>query len=403
MANTLYQNRDFMRLWAAQIGSAFGSRITRTVLPIIAIVTMAATPTQVGLLAAAGVAAGMVAAAFVGTLVDRTPKRRILIAADVIRAIAIVFVPVVAYFDGLGIHYLHLTAAIVGAATVAFQIADNSYLPVLVGKEALVEGNAKLEATDSIAEATGPGLAGILVDLLTAPIAILIDAATYLWSALMISRIKASETANPDTDPSQGLITDALSGFRICWNLPTIRSLLLADVIMSFFGGFFFALYMVLGLSWLGLSAAVLGLIISVGGIGAFIGAALVGRAEATFGFTPTLVGSLAFGLFSSAFIPLSLMLPDWSVWLLCAGQLFGDGFLTIFMVLAISYRQRIVAQDRLGRVNATFQLSTQGALLLGTVLAGPLSALIGFEPVWWLVTAGYLLAVPLVWLAMKR
>jgi MFS family permease len=189
----LWRHRDFLRLWAAQAISAFGSRITRTALPIIAVTTLDQPEAVVGLLAAMQLAPGVVLAMLAGGFVDRSRKRRILIAADLIRAALVASLTLVWALGALSMVQVVAVGAGVGAATALFQITDVAYLPVLIGRRRLVEGNAKLETTEAVAEITGPASAGVLIAALGAPLAVAIDAASYLWSALMLGRIRSSD------------------------------------------------------------------------------------------------------------------------------------------------------------------------------------------------------------------
>lgn len=147
-AGGLWRHPDFLRLWAAQAASAFGSRITRTALPILAILTVGATPSEVAVLSALGVAPGVLVGLWAGGRVDRTARRPLLVGADLARALLILTIPAAAWLGALSMPQLYAVAAGVGAATTLFQIADNSFLPALVGRDLLVEGNARLEATD---------------------------------------------------------------------------------------------------------------------------------------------------------------------------------------------------------------------------------------------------------------
>ncbi|MEW5931400.1 MAG: MFS transporter, partial [Gemmatimonadota bacterium] len=271
----LWRHPDFLRLWAAQAASAFGSRITRTALPIVAILTLGASPTEVAVLSALGVAPGVVVGLWAGGRVDRTARRPLLVGADLVRAGLILTIPAAAWLGALSMPQLYAVAAAVGAATTLFQIADGSFLPSLVGRDRLVEGNARLEATDSVAEAAGPGIAGVLVELLTAPVALVIDALTYLWSALLLGGIRAREAPPAPAGPRPGVADDVRAGFRACLAHPLVGRLLLAEGVTYLFGGFYLALYMVLALETLRLSPAAAGLVIGVGGVGAFAGALL--------------------------------------------------------------------------------------------------------------------------------
>jgi|SRR5215208_581217 len=397
----LWRHRDFLRLWAAQVGSAFGSRITRTALPIIAILTIGATPTQVAVLSALGVAPGVVVGLVVGGRVDRVAKRPLLVGADLVRALLILTIPVAARLGALSVAQLYVIAAAVGAATTLFQIADASYLPVLVGPERLVEGNARLAATESVAEAAGPGIAGVLVELLTAPVAMLLDALSYLWSAALLGRIRAPERpAGIETDETS-MLADIAAGVRACVADPLVRPMLLADAVAYLFGGFFLALYMLLALETLGLSPAVVGLIISVGGVGAFAGAFIARPLGRVAGAGRAIVISLAVGQAANLLIALALGARGAAaVALLVAQQLLGDAMLGAYGIHAISLRQRVLPPAVLGRANATFHVVTGLALPAGALLAGPLASAVGVTRAVWVAAWGGMLAVPVLLLS---
>jgi MFS family permease len=211
----LWRHADFLRLWAAQTFSAFGSRITRTALPIIAVTTLGQPEAMVGLLAAMQLAPGVILAMIAGGFVDRGRKRRILIASDIIRASLVISLTLAWALDALTMLQVVLVGAGVGAASALFQITDNAYLPVLIGRRRLLEGNAKIETTEAVAEIAGPASAGALIAALGAPLTVVIDAASYLWSAFMLRQIRAeepdqaTETRGPDASPAPRKTADA--------------------------------------------------------------------------------------------------------------------------------------------------------------------------------------------------
>jgi MFS family permease len=389
----LWRHPDFLRLWAAQAASAFGSRVTRTALPILAILTVGATPTEVAVLSALGVAPGVLVGLWAGGRVDRTARRPLLVGADLVRALLILTIPAAAWLGALSMAQLYAVAAAVGAATTLFQIADNSFLPALVGRDLLVEGNARLEATDSIAEAAGPGIAGVLVQWLTAPVALAVDALTYLWSALLLSRIRAREAPPAPAGPAASVLDDVRAGFRACLAHPLVGRLLLAEAVTYLFGGFFLALYMVLALETLRLSPAAAGLVISVGGVGAFAGALLAAPLGRTLGTGRALAVSLAVGQAANLLVPLAAHAGRWAIPLLAAQQLVGDAFLGAYIVHAVSLRQRELPESVLGRANATFHVVTGALLPVGALLAGPLASNLGITTTLWVGAAGGLLA----------
>jgi hypothetical protein len=395
-AGGLWHHPDFLRLWGAQIVSAFGSRITRTALPILALLTLRATPTEIALLSALGVAPSLAVGLFVGGHVDRTAKRPLLIGADLVRALLLFTVPLAAGFGVLSMTQLYIVAATVGAATSLFQIADNSYLPTLVDKALLVEANARLEASESVAEAAGPGVAGVLVQFLTAPVALGVDAMSYLWSALWLGRIQTPEKPAAATEAPASVLGDIVVGFRACLSHPLIRPVLLTEAVMYFFGGFFLSLYMPFALGPLGLSPATVGVIIGVGGVGAFVGA-LLARPLQRRGLGPAMGVSLLVGQGANLLIPLAGEAGAWSIPLLVLQQLLGDALLGAYVIHALSLRQWVMPSEVLGRANASFHVVTGLLLSAGALLAGPLAGALGLGPTLWIGAGGGLLAVPLL------
>ncbi len=394
----LTANRNFMRLWVAQSVSAVGYRISRTVLPIIAISTIDATPSQVALLSALSFAPGLLVSLFAGGLVDRRPKRPMLVWSDLFRAAVLLTVPLAAHFGTLTMAQLYVVAGAVGAATTLFGIADNSYLPALVSKDQIVTANSRLEATEAVAEGVGPWLGGVLVSVVGAPLALAADAASYVWSALFLRRITETGSPTEDEAPATGPFADAIAGLRVCRSHPLVSRLLAATLLLAFSGGFFFALYMVVTIDLLALSPAMVGLVIGFGGLGSFIGAVAAGPFQRRLGLFRAIVLTLLIGKLWDFAVPLSLVFPDWAVALLISAQLVGDGFVTVSMILALSLRQQVLPENRLGRANATFHLAEGAALVAGALAAGALVQVLPVSQVIWGATSGGLIAVAVLW-----
>ncbi|MCW5760881.1 MAG: MFS transporter, partial [Phenylobacterium sp.] len=270
----LWRERDFLRLWAAQSVSDFGARITREGLPIMAVVVLAAAPAELGVLAAISSGAGLVVGLTAGDYVDHTPRRRILIRTDVLRAAVLLSVPLAAWLGVLSIWQVYAVAAVVAAASVLFAIADHAYLPSLVGKAHVLDANAKIATTESVAEMGGPALAGLLFQVLTAPFALAVNAATYAVSALFLARIRTPEAA-PDASRRRGWRSGLVTGAAAAWQEARVRVLLIMTATGGLFGGFFSALYIAYVLRDLGLGTALMGLGIAAGGAGAMIGSVL--------------------------------------------------------------------------------------------------------------------------------
>jgi predicted MFS family arabinose efflux permease len=397
VTQSLRSHADFGRLWAAQAVSAVGSRITRTALPIIAISSLNASATSVAVLSAMAMAPGVVIALFASGYIDRARKRPLLVAMDVARAGLLITLPIAAVFGLLTMTHLILVAALTGAATAIFVIAKSAYLPRLVDVEQIVEGNTKLQTTEAVAEVAGPSVAGFLIQAVTAPIAIVVDAVSFLWSAWWLQRIETVEGTAPPVQPEHPL-SDIIEGWRACRAQPMVFSLLLGETTFALFGGFFAAIYMLFTLRTLGLDEATVGVIIGVGGIGALWGAWAAEPLTRLLGYGRAIIVSIALWTFANLLIPLSEGAGHLTVPLLVAQQLIGDGFLSAFIILAISVRQTALDHDVQARVGATFQLAGGLALPAGALIAGPLADVVGTGAVLWIAIAGA--ALPLAILA---
>lgn len=382
----LWGHGDFLRLWAAQAISAFGYRITRTALPIVAVTTLDQPEFTVSVLMALQVAPGLVVGMLAGGWIDRSRKRPILIAADLIRAGAVASLTIAWAIGVLSIWHVLATGTIVGAATALFQITDNTYLPSLLGRRQLAEGNAKLESTEAIAEITGPAAAGYLIRILGAPLAIAIDAATYLWSAFFLGRIRAPEPA-PVPGEEQHLGADLRIGFREVFMHPLVRPIVLSQMVWALSGGFFLALYTLYCLRELHLSEGTFGVIIGMGGVGALAGAAISNRLVTRLGLGRTLVVSLTLSLACAVFIPLAGVTgsPALIVGFLIAHQLLSDGFAVAFVVHAVTLRQTVLPKETLGRANAAIHIATSTLLPIAAILAGVIAEVAGTHVAVWI------------------
>ena len=384
----LWAHADFMRLWSAQAISAFGSRITRTALPIIAVKSLDESETVVALLSSVYLAPGVVLALFAGGAVDRSRKRRILILSDIFRAAVVASVTVAWMFGALVMWHLIVVGALVGAASALFTIADHAYLPTLVEKHQLAEGNAKLETTEAVAEVTGPASAGVLIGALGAPLAVALDAASYLWSAVMLRRIRTVEQP-PAAAPAPQSSTwqsqrDLRDGMRAIFGHPHVRAVVLALMVWSIAGGFFTALYTLFCLRTLGLSELTFGLIVAVGGIGSFGGALISRRLVTRIGLGPTLIASAVISLAGCLLIPLASGSIVTVLLLLCAHQLISDCFSVAFVIQAVTLRQTVLPKHMLGRANAAVHVCTAGLVPITALLAGLLAELTTIRTAVW-------------------
>lgn len=392
----LWRDRDFLRLWSAQTISDFGARITRDGLPMMAVMSLAARPGQLGVLYALSAGAALVVGLSAGDFVDHAPRRRILIATDLIRAGVLLSLPLAAWLGALSMTQVFIVAALVAAASALFDIADHAYLPGLVGRGLLVDANTRVAATESVAEMGGPALAGVLFQWLTAPFAVALNAVTYLVSAVLLARIARPEPPPPQRVAGSGWIHGVATGARTAWAEPRVRSLLVMTGVGGLFGGFFGALYVAYVLRSLGLSPVYLGIGIATGGLGALAGSVLAQPLARWWGVGPAICLSGALAALGTMIVLLAPTDTLGAMACLMISQFLGDSFGVVPLVLATSLRQSLLPTEVLGRVDATFRATGGGAAVIGALVGGSLAPAYGLRATLLLAIAGLLLG-PLV------
>ena len=331
-------------------------------------------PAQMGLLAATGAASVLLFGLVAGLWVDRIKKRPIMITADLLRAALLATIPAAAIAHRLSMLHLYLVIALTGLCTVFFDVAYQSYLPSLVERERLIEGNSKLAQSSAIAEIAGPGLTGVLVQLLTAPIAILFDAASFLVSALSVGRIRKPEPGAIPPNERRHWIREAVTGLRFVFDNPYLRPLGCFLVCAYFCFGLLGPLYVLYAIRDLRLPPAALGAVIAVGGVGSMLGATLAPRIGRSLGLGRTMRVSMVVLVFSQLMIVLAHGPLPTALAFLIVQQLFGDWAFTTFDVHEIALRQSVAPPRVLGRVNAAMQLLTRGIYPLGALAGGALA-----------------------------
>lgn len=392
-----------MKLWAGQTISVFGSLIGGTALQFTAILFLQASAFQIGLLAAASLAPGFASGLVAGVWVDRLRRRPLLIIADVGRALLLATIPLAALLDRLTIEQLYVVAFGNSILTVLFDVAYQSYLPSLVGRGDLLEGNSKLSASASVAEVGGFGLAGWLVQLLSGPTTILIDAVSFVVSAVSLSAIRTREARPAPVPHNSSVVREIGEGLRVVLHHPLLRTLAGGAFLLHFCGhgiyGSMVVLYMSRGI---GFSPGVLGMTWGVGGISALIGAMLAAPLTRRLGAGRAMVLGLLLGSTTGFLIPLAQGPTLLSVILLILAQL-GDGADTVFQINQLSLRQAITPERRLGRVNASMHFVGQGAMLLGALVGGLLGDTIGVRPTLLVGAGGSLLVAVMLALSPLR
>jgi predicted MFS family arabinose efflux permease len=360
-----------------------------------ALIYLKASPSQMGLLAAAASLPVLLLSLAAGVWVDRMPRRLVMVAADAGRFVLLATVPIAALAGGLGMAQLYAVAFGAGVLDVLFSIASRSLVPELVTPDRLLEANSSLQMSESVAETVSPAVGGSLVQALGGPATVLFDALTFLASGLLIGRIKAPKLAARPAGASP--LSEAVDGVRFVLGQPVLRAILLMVTSYSFFGGFFVALYGVLAIRELGFSALGLGLLTAAGGVGSLAGARLVSPASRRFGVGRSIIGSYVLAAGAAFTMPLAGG-PAWLAFgLLLFDQVVGDALWVVNNVTDTSLRQALTPAAQMGRVNATFLLASQGLRPLGAIVAGLAAEAIGVRQALFIAVAGINLQV--LWL----
>jgi MFS family permease len=376
----LWKNPDFVKLWLGQTVSNFGSGITGIALPLTAVLVLTASPAQMGILGAVDGGAVLLVGLLAGVWVDRVRRRPLMIATDLGRAFVLSTIPLAALFGVLGLGQLYIVAALAAILTVIFNVASSAYLPALIAQTTLIEGNSKLGMSDSLAEIGGPAVAGPLVQVISAPFAILFDALSFLFSACCLGLIHTPEPPPMTQERHQSLWHDLIEGLALVLRNPLLRSLAGSGGLFSLFGNFIGALYALYVIRQLSAPPVFLGFLVATGGVSALVGALLAEHVIQRFGLGMT----VGLGLFMYGAIGLLIPLAGGSVALslslLFLSQLVGDASVSIYFIAEVSLRQSLVPTNMLGRTNASLQFLSQGVAPVGALLAGILGGLIGLR-----------------------
>jgi MFS family permease len=367
----LWSHPDFLKLWAGQTISLVGTEITRIAFPLTAVILLHATPAQMGFLGAAQFVPFLLVGFFAGTWVDRWRQRPILLWTNLGRAVLLGSIPAAALLHQLGMTQLYVVGCANGVLTVFFDVAYQAFLPALIGREHLVEGNSKLTTSRSLTQMAGPGLGGGLTQLVTAPLAIAADVCSFLIAALCFAWIREIEPACSQTLRRQSLWADIREGLWTVTGHPLLRPIAASIATSSLFSRMLFTLYVLYATRRLGMSPVLLGSILSVGSLGTLLGALLAGRVARWYGVGPTLVGTMLLGHLGTLLIPLVTTPLVVVVPLLVAAQgLMGFAEAT-FNITQLSLRQAIIPQRLQGRMNATMRVLGWSTLPLGSMCGG--------------------------------
>ncbi|MBI2773611.1 MAG: MFS transporter [Chloroflexi bacterium] len=378
-AVSLWKHPDFRKLWIGQTISRLGSVVTRTAVPLVAILVLGAGPLEMAYLVVAASAATLLFGLFAGAWVDRLRRRPILIGTDLIRAALLFSIPAAQALGALRMEQLYVVTFLDGCLATFFSAAYPAYVPSLIGVDRVVEGNSKLAMSSSIAEVGGPGFAGALVQIVSAPFAILVDGASFVVSAVALLMIRTPEASRPARESTDRIVREVVEGLQLVRRHAIVFPLAARSIIAHVFGSFYGVLYSLYLLRELHLDPFLLGVVISAGGVGSIVGSVFASRVVAALGIGPaiiwTAIGASAIGVLTPlaqgplALATLMVFLP----------QLIGDGLQTIEGVGEISVVQGLVPDRILGRANATLEVVSHGVgYPVGALLAAFLAEQIG-------------------------
>ncbi len=395
----LWQRRDFLTLWAAETISQFGTQITFLGVPLIAIMTLKATPLEVGILRAVEFVPVVLISLPAGVWVDRVRRRPLLIGSDSGRALALLVIPLAFTLGAAALWQLYLVVFVVGLFDGVFDVAYQAYLPTVISRDDLVAGNSMLEVSRAGARIGGPGLAGVLIALLTAPGALLGDVLSFVASALLFVAVRRPEPAPaPRADagaPSPRLHSEIGIGLRYVLGHRVLRALAASGALFNVGVSVLEAVLLIYLVRSLGLTTGIIGLIFGLGNIGLLAGAASAGPLTRRFGLGWTIVGAASLNAVGFLLVPLAPTAAPLPV--LTAAQFLRSFGLVIYNINGASLRQGVTPERLRGRMGATTRFISWSTIPLGSVLGGALAGVIGVGDTLWVgAVAGLCAIVPL-------
>lgn len=374
----LWRHRDFLLLWGGQTVSRIGDQFTGLAVPYIAVWLLGAGPVETGILGAASTFPFLIFGLLVGVWADRRERRRVLIFADLGRGAMIASIAVLGFAGLLQLTYLYVISFLIGVLTVFFDVAYQAYLPSIVERDQLVDANSKLETSNTLAGTTGPTIAGAIIHALRAPFAMLVDAASFFFSAATLAAIRTRETVV--AAPSGVSIFAQISeGLRIVVGDRQLRHIAMCTAWANFFSSAIFSALLFVLLNQLGFEAVTLGLLFTVASLGGVLGALVSGRIAKRIGVGPAIVaGAVLFGvpMLPLPFVTAAIALPFLGV--ILGVSFFGN---LLYNINQVSFRQAIVPIRLQGRLNATMRTIVWGTLPLGALTGGFLGEAIGLRP----------------------
>jgi MFS family permease len=398
-APSLWRHPQFLRLWGGETASAVGTQVAGLAIPTLAVTVLAATEFQVGLLNAVETAAFLVIGLPAGAWVDRMLKRRVMLVADLVRALTLAVIPVLWFAGALSMWHVIVVAAIVGTATVFFDVSYQSYIPVLVRSESIGDANSKLETTQQLARIAGPALSGLLLAIVRPAVLVGANALTYLVSFLALATIRDDEVRAP-RENRRPLAEEIREGLAFVVREPLLFRIVLCTGTSNLFSTIATTMLPVLVLREVGLGTELWGIAISVGAIGGLLGASLTARLSRLIGEGTIIpISAIMFGVavLMLAAVPL---VPDAAFWILLVSEFVLSFSVLVYNIAQVTFRQRICPPRLLGRMNASIRFIVWGVMPIAALLSGILASTIGVVPTMWIGAAGALL--PAAWVVFS-
>lgn len=385
-------NKHFRLFWTGQTISMFGSQITLIGLPLTAVYLLNANSFQMGIFQAVATIPFFLFSLFAGVWIDQNKKKPVLIICNLLTAFFLILIPLGAWFDVLNFYLFYIIVFFAATFSMIFELAYLSFLPMIVKREELSDGNSKLEISRSLAQVSGPSIAGLLISVFTAPIAILIDSISYVISSIFLSKINIEEpTLLVNHDNIFKKIGD---GIKILIKHPILRSISFSTAILNFFRTAFDAVYILFIVNIVGANPTQVGIIFGVGSIGGILGAFFSQKISKIIGIGPSIIGSVVMitgGGIIVAFVNESMI---FTMILLILGQIFTGFGNTVYFVSQVSLRQSITPTEIMGRINASNRFISRAAMPLGGLFGGLLGTFVALKLSLFILAIGYILAI---------
>ena len=391
LRHPLTRNSAFMHLWAGQTAAQVGFQVGTLATSAIAITVLHASETQIGILSGLQTLAFLIVGLPAGAWVDGWRKRHVMIAANLARIAALVSIPIAYAFFSLTISHLMVVAALLGLSTVFFDVAYQSYVPMIASKRYIGAANGRLEASYQVGRAGGPGLGGWLLGVVAPPLAYLLTASTYVCSTWAIWRIRTPEPLPAHSDAS--LRSQIVEGLSFVRGQRLLFPLFSCIACAAFAGAGIQVLLPILVLRTLGMSATQLGLLLSAGALGGILGALTRPAWITRLGIGRCITITNIIGVSALLAQPASVHVPVAAAWVIACSGVVSSYFITIYNVTQMSLRQEICPPDMLGRMNAIFRFAVWGVMPLGSFVAGIIASWVGVEATMYIFTAASIAA----------